>query len=292
MTIKNIIILCHKNILKNALLQSKTKTLLDIQKEETQFRLDKIKLKIYASYLRSSQKKSIKPKSLKFKYQAITWFNSYISLNESNEQRQEHWNINSHIINQKRETNQKQRQKLLNRFIRSRLDGETKIKNRKLIQAAKIKTKNIAIAEAAEFHYNKADTELYDQNGNTPLYYSAKYGDEQMTKFLLKIGADIKKYVQTETPLFIWLFYQEINQQQQNLLIEIVILIFQTIIILLHQDSVFRKNCNLQIYLIMLQQLNKQKNKKIDNQYQIHKKIKSETYELNNELILDIKKRI
>lgn len=38
--------------------------------------------------------------------------------------------------------------------------------------------KNISIADAAGFHYTKQDTEFYDSNGNTPLYYSAKYGDE------------------------------------------------------------------------------------------------------------------
>lgn len=62
--------------------------------------------------------------------------------------------------------------------------------------------KNISIAEAAGFHYTKQDTEFYDSNGNSPLYYSAKYGDELMTKMLLKIGADVNQICSNgNTPL-------------------------------------------------------------------------------------------
>ncbi|CAD8206864.1 unnamed protein product [Paramecium pentaurelia] len=201
--------------------------------------------------------------------------------------------VSSRIIKQsdlqKRETNEKQRQKLLNKFVRTRLDGEAKIKNRKLIQAAKMK--NLAIAEAAGFHYSKADTELYDQNGNTPLYYSAKYGDEQMTKFLLKIGADVNQVCSNgNTPV-----HMAFLSGNQQIIIEFI-----------------NRNGNLNILnndnytplafgtQELLQSLNlihcvatvKQDNiKRIDNQHLLHRKIKSETYELNDELILEIKKR-
>ncbi|CAD8117922.1 unnamed protein product [Paramecium sonneborni] len=190
---------------------------------------------------------------------------------------------------QKRETNEKQRQKLLNKFVRSRLDSEAKIKNRKLIQAAKMK--NIAIAEAAGFHYTKADTELYDQNGNTPLYYSAKYGDEQMTKFLLKIGADVNQICSNgNTPVHM-AFYSG-NQQ---IIIEFInrngnlnILNMDNFTPLAFGTQELLSSLNLLHCVATIKQVN---NKRIDNQHLLHRKIKSETYELNDELILEVKKR-
>ncbi|CAD8118538.1 unnamed protein product [Paramecium sonneborni] len=92
------------------------------------------------------------------------------------------------------------RKKKMMKFSKQKEMSEAKLKNRKLIVAAKMK--NLQVAMTSGFQYNQRDTQLCDRFGNTPLYYCAKNGDEQFCRFLLNLGANVNQQCENlNTPL-------------------------------------------------------------------------------------------
>ncbi|CAD8155015.1 unnamed protein product [Paramecium pentaurelia] len=194
-------------------------------------------------------------------------------------------------LHQKQELkNESLKQSLINKVTKIRISGETKIKSRKLIQAAKMKS--VTIAESAGFIYVKADTEQYDQYGNTPLYYSAKFGDINMTKLLLKAGADVnQKCSNDNTPLH--MAFQSGNKQ-----IIIDFLNKGGDLNLINKDNCtplafgsldLLKSLNLQDYIATI---NPNLQRRTDNQQLLHQKIIPQNYQSDDELLLELKMRI
>ncbi|CAD8089297.1 unnamed protein product [Paramecium sonneborni] len=194
-------------------------------------------------------------------------------------------------LHQKQEIkNENLKQSLIKKVAKIRISGETKVKSRKLIQAAKMKS--VTIAESAGFQYVKADTEQYDQNGNTPLYYSAKFGDTQMSKLLLRAGADVnQKCSNDNTPLH--MAFQSGNKQ-----IIIDFLNKGGDLNIINKDNCtpiafgsleLLKSLNLQDYIATVKP-NQQC--RIDNQQMLHQKIIHLNHDFNDELLLDLKMRI
>ncbi|CAD8124267.1 unnamed protein product [Paramecium sonneborni] len=72
---------------------------------------------------------------------------------------------------------------------KQRLQSDMKLKTRKLFQAAKKRSLNIAIQSG--FFYTPEDVNQKDEFGRTPLSYAAENGDESICNYLLKLGANI-----------------------------------------------------------------------------------------------------
>ncbi|CAD8148758.1 unnamed protein product [Paramecium octaurelia] len=186
--------------------------------------------------------------------------------------------------------NESLKQSLINKAAKIRISGETKVKSRKLIQASKMKS--VIIAESAGFNYVKADTEQYDQYGNTPLYYSAKYGDVQMIKLLLKAGADVnQKCSNDNTPLH--MAFQSGNKQ-----IIIDFLNKGGDLNVINKDNCtplafgsleLLKSLNLQDYIATI---NPNLQRRTDNQQMLHQKIIPLNYQVDDELLLELKMRV
>ncbi|KAM3143653.1 hypothetical protein pb186bvf_004149 [Paramecium bursaria] len=116
----------------------------------------------------------------------------------------------------KLEIQQLEKKKKQQKFSNQKEMSENKMKNRKLIIAAKMR--NLQVAIQAGFQYVKADTKLYDQYGNTPLYYAAKNGDEVFCRFLLNLGADVNQPCSNgNTPL-----HMAFMAQHQQIIIDFI----------------------------------------------------------------------
>lgn len=74
------------------------------------------------------------------------------------------------------------------------------LKQRKLLTAAK--SNNLPLVRSTGFTYFEPDVNAKDEKGNTPLYYTAKFGNLEFCQFLLDHGARVNDSCeQGNTPL-------------------------------------------------------------------------------------------